>query len=128
MANIYIYDEFNPEDTAMMQALYSRSPKSVVEHVKKVKSSGSGEFMKTLLNNTNEILNAILTVNLRNQKNNETQTFENSLNRNNFHSFKVLLSFMSIDKIINIILSTEITNNIITIESIIYKLQLNITK
>lgn len=47
MANIYIYDEFNPEDTAMMQALYSRSPKSVVEHVKKVKSSGSGEFMKT---------------------------------------------------------------------------------
>ena len=47
MANIYIYDEFNPEDTAMMQALYSRSPKSVVEHVKEVKSSGSGEFMKT---------------------------------------------------------------------------------
>ncbi len=46
MAKIYIYDEFNPEDTAMMQALYSRSPKSVVEHVKKVKSSGSGKFME----------------------------------------------------------------------------------
>ncbi len=47
MANIFIYDEFNPEDSAMMQALYSRSPKSVVEHVEKVKSSGSGKFMET---------------------------------------------------------------------------------
>jgi thymidylate synthase ThyX len=47
MANIFVYDEFNPEDTAMMQALYSRSPKSVVEHVEKVKSSGSGKFMET---------------------------------------------------------------------------------
>lgn len=47
MANIFLYDEFNPEDTAMMQALYSRSPKSVVEHVEKVKQSGSGKFMET---------------------------------------------------------------------------------
>lgn len=47
MANIFIYDEFNPEDTAMMQALYSRSPKSVTEHVEKVKASGSGKFMET---------------------------------------------------------------------------------
>ncbi len=47
MANIFIYDEFSPEDTAMMQALYSRSPKSVVEHVEKVKASGSGKFMET---------------------------------------------------------------------------------
>jgi thymidylate synthase ThyX len=47
MANIFIYDEFNPEDSAMMQALYSRSPKSVVEHVEKVKQSGSGKFMET---------------------------------------------------------------------------------
>ncbi len=46
MANIYIYDEFTPEDIAMMQALYSRSSKSVVEHVMKVKSSGSGKFME----------------------------------------------------------------------------------
>lgn len=45
-ANIFIYDEFNPEDTAMMQALYSRSPKSVTEHVKKVKQAGSGKFME----------------------------------------------------------------------------------
>lgn len=47
MANVFIYDEFNPEDTAMMQALYSRSPKSVTEHVEKVKTSGSGKFMET---------------------------------------------------------------------------------
>ena len=47
MANIFLYDEFNPEDTAMMQALYSRSAKSVVEHVDKVKQSGSGKFMET---------------------------------------------------------------------------------
>ncbi len=43
---IFIYDEFTPEDNAMMQALYSRSPQSVVEHVKKVKETGSGKFME----------------------------------------------------------------------------------
>ena len=42
----FIYDEFNPEDLAMMQALYSRSPQSVADHVEKVKQSGSGNFMK----------------------------------------------------------------------------------
>ncbi|MFA5052072.1 MAG: FAD-dependent thymidylate synthase [Patescibacteria group bacterium] len=47
MANIFIYDEFNPEDVAMMQALYSRSPKSVTEHVEKVRQTGSGKFMET---------------------------------------------------------------------------------
>jgi thymidylate synthase ThyX len=47
MSNIFIYDEFSPEDVAMMQALYSRSPKSVTEHVEKVKASGSGKFMAT---------------------------------------------------------------------------------
>jgi len=46
MSNIFIYDEFSPEDTAMLQALYSRSPQSVEEHVKKVKESGSGKFME----------------------------------------------------------------------------------
>ncbi|MCK4744611.1 FAD-dependent thymidylate synthase, partial [Candidatus Parcubacteria bacterium] len=46
MANIFIYDEFNPEDIAMMQALYSRSPKSAEEHAEKVKKSGSGKFME----------------------------------------------------------------------------------
>lgn len=46
MAKIFIFDEFNPEDMAMLQALYSRSPKSVVEHVKKVEQTGSGKFME----------------------------------------------------------------------------------
>ncbi len=45
MSKIFIYDEFNPEDIAMMQALYSRSAKSVTEHVDKVKATGSGKFM-----------------------------------------------------------------------------------
>lgn len=43
---IFIYDEFSPEDTAMMQALYSRSAESVVVHAEKVKASGSGKFME----------------------------------------------------------------------------------
>lgn len=43
---VFIYDEFSPEDTAMMQALYSRSPMSVIEHAKKVKKTGSGKFME----------------------------------------------------------------------------------
>ena len=42
----FIYDEFNPQDIAMMQALYSRSGASVEEHVEKVKKSGSGNFME----------------------------------------------------------------------------------
>lgn len=46
MADIFLYDEFNPEDNAMLQALYSRSPKSVTEHVEKVRASGSGKFME----------------------------------------------------------------------------------
>ncbi len=47
MKKIFVYDEFSPEDTAMMQALYSRSPLSVEEHVAKVRQSGSGKFMST---------------------------------------------------------------------------------
>jgi thymidylate synthase ThyX len=47
MAKIFIYDEFSPEDVAMMQALYSRSPKSAEEHAEKVRQSGSGKFMST---------------------------------------------------------------------------------
>lgn len=45
-SKIFIYDEFAPQDTAMMQALYSRSAKSVEEHAEKVKKSGSGSFME----------------------------------------------------------------------------------
>lgn len=41
----HIIDDLHPEDIAMLQALYSRSPASVTEHIEKVKSSGSGAFM-----------------------------------------------------------------------------------
>ena len=42
---VFIYDDLHPEDGAMLQALYSRSPASVVEHVDKVRDVGSGKFM-----------------------------------------------------------------------------------
>lgn len=42
---IFIYDDLHPEDGAMLQALYSRSPDSVVNHLEKVKKAGSGKFM-----------------------------------------------------------------------------------
>lgn len=42
---IFIVDDQHPEDTAMLQALYSRSPASVVTHLEKLKQSGSGKFM-----------------------------------------------------------------------------------
>ncbi|MDL1952794.1 hypothetical protein FBR07_01250 [Candidatus Uhrbacteria bacterium UHB] len=47
IAKLFVYDEFNPQDVAMMQALYSRSAESVETHAEKVKSSGSGKFMET---------------------------------------------------------------------------------
>jgi len=42
---IIILDDLPPEANAMLQALYSRSPKSVKEHLKKVKESGPEKFM-----------------------------------------------------------------------------------
>lgn len=45
MTEIHIIDDEHPEDNAMMQALYSRSPKSVVDHRAKVREVGSGNFM-----------------------------------------------------------------------------------
>lgn len=42
---VLLYDEFSPEDLAMMQALYSRSAQSASEHAKKVQEVGSGKFM-----------------------------------------------------------------------------------
>ena len=42
---IFVYDDIHPEDGAMLQALYSRSPDSVVNHLEKVKQAGSGKFM-----------------------------------------------------------------------------------
>ncbi len=46
-ARLFIIDDQNPEDTAMMQALYSRSAASVTEHLEKVKQTGSGKFMES---------------------------------------------------------------------------------
>lgn len=43
---IFIYDDLHPEDCAMLQALYSRSPASVEDHIEKVKDAGSGRFME----------------------------------------------------------------------------------
>lgn len=42
---VYLFDEFGPETSAMLQALYSRSPSSVTEHVEKVREKGSDKFM-----------------------------------------------------------------------------------
>lgn len=46
-SEIYIVDDMHPEATAMAQALYSRSPQSVVNHLKKIKEVGYGKFMDT---------------------------------------------------------------------------------
>ena len=42
---VHLIDEFGPEASAMLQALYSRSASSVTEHVKKVHERGSDQFM-----------------------------------------------------------------------------------
>lgn len=47
MSEIFIEDKFDPETIAMMQALYSRSSKSVKVHSEKVKKCGSSSFMET---------------------------------------------------------------------------------
>lgn len=44
---IRVLDDLNPEDNAMLQALYSRSASSVDEHIAKVKRVGSGKFMQS---------------------------------------------------------------------------------
>lgn len=41
-----IIDDMAPEDVAMLQALYSRSPASVDAHLPKVQGKGSGKFME----------------------------------------------------------------------------------
>lgn len=42
---VFIIDDLPPEANAMTQALYSRSPKSVVEHLERVKEVGADKFM-----------------------------------------------------------------------------------
>lgn len=44
-ADLFLIDDLHPEDEATLQALYSRSDKSVESHLEKVKASGSGKFM-----------------------------------------------------------------------------------
>jgi len=43
---IFVIDDQHPEDIAMMQALYSRSPESVTKQLEKVQKAGSGKFME----------------------------------------------------------------------------------
>ncbi len=45
IGDIIVLDDFPPEATAMLQALYSRSPKSVREHITKVREVGAEKFM-----------------------------------------------------------------------------------
>jgi thymidylate synthase ThyX len=45
MREIIIVDDVSPEPNAMLQALYSRSPKSVREHLEQVKKIGADKFM-----------------------------------------------------------------------------------
>jgi len=45
MTLILIKDDLHPESEAMVQALYSRSPASVIEHLKKVEQVGADKFM-----------------------------------------------------------------------------------
>jgi thymidylate synthase ThyX len=45
MMRVFLFDEFKPETSAMLQALYSRSAESVQQHVKKVREKGSDQFM-----------------------------------------------------------------------------------
>jgi thymidylate synthase ThyX len=44
---IFAFDDLHPEDCAMIQALYSRSPAGVMSHLEKVKKAGSGKFMES---------------------------------------------------------------------------------
>lgn len=43
--SVIIVDDLQPEDIAMVQALYSRSSRSVTEHIAEVAERGSGSFM-----------------------------------------------------------------------------------
>jgi len=43
--HIEIHDELRPEDNAMIQALYSRSPASVADHLRDLENRDAGSFM-----------------------------------------------------------------------------------
>lgn len=44
-SSVYVIDDMPPEATAMLQALYSRDPRSVTVHLEKVKEVGASKFM-----------------------------------------------------------------------------------
>ena len=44
---VLLIDEYPPETTAMLQALYSRSSASVTEHIDRVRAKGSAGFMRS---------------------------------------------------------------------------------
>ncbi len=44
--DVFLFDDLHPEDAAMLQALYSRSPASVLTHLEKLRQVGSGTFME----------------------------------------------------------------------------------
>jgi thymidylate synthase ThyX len=43
---VIILDTFPPEDIAMLQALYSRDPRTVRTHLDRVREAGPGKFME----------------------------------------------------------------------------------
>jgi hypothetical protein len=45
MPFIYTTHEFSPEPLAMLQALYSRDPRSVLDHIDRVHKVGAEKFM-----------------------------------------------------------------------------------
>lgn len=45
MREVFVIDDVPPEANAMLQALYSRSPKSVLEHLEQVRTVGPQKFM-----------------------------------------------------------------------------------
>jgi thymidylate synthase ThyX len=46
-AKLFVIDGLQPEDSAMLQALYSRSADSVEHHLEKLAKTGSGKFMES---------------------------------------------------------------------------------
>jgi thymidylate synthase ThyX len=46
-SKLLLVDDLSPEDVAMLQALYSRSPESAETNLEKVAKIGSGKFMQT---------------------------------------------------------------------------------
>lgn len=50
-ANLFVIDDLNPEDSAMLQALYSRSAASVETHMERIEKTGSARFCEQFMVN-----------------------------------------------------------------------------